>query len=55
MADGNYDGGVRHGEGTMKWTDGSSYEGAFKEGYMHGLGSLALSRNADTISRRADT
>lgn len=32
--------GQRHGMGTLKWKDGSFYEGHWKDGNAHGMGTL---------------
>jgi hypothetical protein len=34
---------MRHGNGTMKWTDGACYEGQWKHGKAYGLGRFTLS------------
>jgi hypothetical protein len=31
---------LKSGNGKMKWKDGREYEGEFREGYMHGQGTL---------------
>jgi hypothetical protein len=36
--DGEWLGGLRHGQGTITWKDGASYEGAWKDNMAHGQG-----------------
>ena len=44
LADGSYVGdiknGVRHGQGTIQWVDGTVYEGAYKDDKQHGQGTM---------------
>lgn len=39
---GDYTDDERHGEGTMKWIDGSQYKGNWEKGIQHGKGLMVF-------------
>ena len=41
--EGEFRDGKHHGQGTLTWTDGSSYIGQWKEGKHHGQGTITFS------------